>query len=289
MKLGGPRRASVAYVAVTLVLGVLAFVVSSVVTSGTDPAFALSAGKGFAVTGTVDKTLAAGTCTGGPVKLFPGTPSCLLYSLRDALRVPITVTAVTATVVGFTPARTTPKRPPCKTSDVTIAAFTGSRVVPTEGTKTVGVRIELATDGTQDNCQGGTFHFVFHGTATYTDATTTTLTSTENPSKTGSPVTLIALVAPEDPTTDPFGPNGAGDHAVAFYSCSTPSCTARTHLATGTLAIATAAKKTASASYTTGALGHGTHYFEVLYRGTTTTTPDFSGSRAALAQRVLGS
>jgi hypothetical protein len=289
MKLGRLMRANLTFVVGVVALFALAYGLASVVSSGSNTAFALTSSKGLTITGSVEKTYASGTCTGGAVKLFPGTPNCLLYTVGNPLYVPIAVTSVTATVVGFTPAQTTPNLPVCTLSWVTIGPFAGNFSVPARSKSSVGVPIELTTTGTtQNSCQGGTFHFIFHASATFTDSTTTTLASTTNPSQSKHPVTLTAVVTPSDPAADPFGPAGASDHVVAFYSCTAAACTTTTLLATKTLTGSTASTKAASATFTSGNLAQGTYYFEARYTGTQTATPDLTGSHATLTQQVVG-
>lgn len=283
MKVRGPKGTSATVVVLAVVAGLLAFVLSSVVTSRVDAAFALTSGKGFKVTGTVEKTYSSGTCTGGVASLFPGTPSCLLYTLTDPLDVPITVTSVTAAVTGFTPAQTTPELPACALSWVTITPFSGSVGVPAGSTRKVGVPIELTTTGTtQSNCEGGVFHFTFHASATFTDASKTLLTGSPNPATPGATVRFTAKVTGTNPTYDTTTPTGD----VTFVTCTTAGTCAHPK----TLGTATLAKTGTSgrATFTTSSLPNGKTYVQARFT-TSNNLHDFAPSGSNIVTEVVGS
>jgi len=107
-----------------------------------------------------------------------------------------------------------------------------ARVGATDGTNSVPVPISLYdTNTNQDRCEGVTFNFVYAGTANYTDTTTTALTSSPNPSASGSSVTFVATVVPTG--TPPSNPTGT----VNFYQCATAACSGTpTLLGSGSLA-----------------------------------------------------
>lgn len=279
------RKGVTALVVVALAAAV-AYTVSSVVVAHR-PAFSLTANKAFTITSAM--YAAYPTCSGtATAKLYPSTTRCIVVTVHNPLSVPIRVNSLSMTVTSFTPTpsnhATTPACKPTMVHPPTL--FSTAFSVTPHTTHTIDKAIKLSTTGTQDACQNGTFNFTFQGTATYTDTTTTTLTSTKNPSVAETPVTLTAVVTPSNPKTDTFGPQGAPDHTVSFYACTTATCTHKSLLGTKSLAVKTATNKTASATYTTGNLHYGTHYFEAIYTGTTTATPDFSGSHAILTQHV---
>jgi hypothetical protein len=148
-----------------------------------------------------------------------------------------------------------------------------ARVGATDGTNTVSVPISLVdTDTNQDRCENTTFNFVYTGTANYTDTTTTALTSSPNPSASGSLVTFTATVVPTG--TPPSNPTGTVD----FYTCSTASCTSTTRLGSGSLGVHGQAK------YSTSSLAVGTYIIEAIYQGAPT---DFSGSTSNTVSQVV--
>jgi hypothetical protein len=273
----------------TLVVGALVAAVAYVVSSEVAhhraaPKFVLTADPGFSIT----SELFASTCTATPTaKLTPNVTRCLAVTVHNPLSVTITVTALKMTVTSVTQPTSIAGDPTCA---VTMLSPPSPATLPTgftvpghTGTSTVDEQIKLTTEvaTNQDNCKGATFHFTFSGSATYTDSTTTTLTGTHS----GTSVTLTATVAPSSPTSDSFGPSGAPAHQVSFYSCATKTCTTKTPatpLATKTLATSGKPTKSATATDTVPSLSTGPHYFEAVYTGTTTGTPDFAASTSSV-------
>ena len=197
--------------AVALGSGTLVFALTCVVTGPKPvPPFGLTSGTAFSVTSTVYPSPA---CSGTPAFLYPGITRCAVFSVHNSLTVPITVLTITTGLDGSYTA------PPaiCAGSNLTLPTFSGSFTVAGGGSaNSPGVPIALNDSGTnQDACKNFTYHFVFSGTATYTDATTTVLASTTNPSVSGHSVTFTATVTANNASSDPSLPTGT----VTFYPC----------------------------------------------------------------------
>jgi hypothetical protein len=244
------------------------------------PAFQLTSGTGaFTLAGTVDATptgpYPTTNCHGKAVLLAPGHAHCLLYTVSNPLGIPITVTTITGSAVAFMPVRTTSGLPKCKTSDVAVTPFTGSLSVPPRGMKTVGVPVELLTDGNQDNCEGGTFTLDFQATAQFTDDTKTVLAAPGS-GPAGSTVLFTATVTGTNPALDGRPPEGT----VSFYRCaSLTTCASPTKLGTTTVTEASGA-----ARYETSSLPVGTTYVEAAYAGTGT---NFNPSTSSIVPVVI--
>jgi hypothetical protein len=189
--------------AVALVIAALVFTLASVVTGPTKtPKFLLTSGTGFTITSAVYPSPA---CSGTPALLYPGITRCAVFSVHNSLTVPITVLTITTALDGSYPA------PPaiCAGSNLTLPNFSGSFTVAGGGSaNSPGVPIALNDSGTnQDACENLTYHFVFSGTAQYTDATTTVLASSTNPSVSGHSVTFTATVTANNASSDPSLPS----------------------------------------------------------------------------------
>ena len=250
--------------AVALGTGTLVFALTCVVTGPKPvPSFGLTSDTGFKITSTISSSPTSQLAA----LLYPGAQRYLWYTAYNPLKVPITVTSMSIAIV----------MPPlgCPTSnlDYSHTTFSGSLVVPPSGTNSASVPISLIdTQTNQDSCENTTFHFVYSGKATYTDTTTTTLTSWPNPSASGSSVTLIATVVPTG--TPPRNPTGT----VNFYLCATASCSSTTLLGSGSLGAHGQAK------YSTSSLAVGTDIIEAIYQGAPT---DFSGSTSNTVSQVV--
>jgi len=249
--------------AVALCAGTLVFALACVTGPKPGPPFGLTSGTGFTITSTISSSPTSQLAA----LLYPGAQRYLWYTAHNPLKVPITVTSMSIAIV----------MPPlgCPTSnlDYSHTTFLGSLVVPPSGTNSASVPISLIdTHTNQDSCENTTFHFVYSGKATYTDTTTTTLTSWPNPSASGSSVTLIATVVPTG--TPPSSPTGT----VNFYLCATASCSSTTLLGSGSLGAYGQAK------YSTSSLAVGTDFIEAIYQGAST---DFSGSTSNIVSQVV--
>jgi Ca2+-binding RTX toxin-like protein len=241
--------------AVALVAAALVFTVASGVTGPTKtPKFILTSGTGFNITSTI---YASPACSGTPALLYPGITRCAVFSVHNSLTVPITVLTITTGLDGSYTA------PPaiCAGSNLTLPTFSGSfTVAGGASANSPGVPIALNDSGTnQDACENFTYHFVFSGTAQYTDATTTVLASSTNPSVSGHSVTFTATVTANNASSDPSLPSGT----VNFYTCtSATNCIPPTSLGSGTLS-------SGKATYSTSTLPVGTTYVEAVYEGVT--------------------
>lgn len=265
------RRASTGLVVALLVAG-LCYSVAAYL-GARPPGFTLSAAKGFRIT----STLYASTCAATPTaKLGPGLPRCLAVSVHNPMSVPIEVRSLRMAVTSFTPTPSNHHAPACAASMLSApTTLTATFDVPARGSTDVDVKIELTTTGTQDACENGVFGLAFSGSATYTEATTTTLRATG----TGHRANLAVTVVPANPSSDPYGPAGAPVHHVDFYSCGTTAgCRSKTLLERVTLAAPTGATMDATAAMVDKGLSKGDHYFEVVYPATGTRTGTFSGS-----------
>ncbi len=258
--------------AVALVISALVFTLASVVTGPRKtPKFVLTSGTGFSVTSTVYPSPA---CSGTPALLYPGITRCAVFSVHNSLTVPITVLTITTGLDGSYTA------PPaiCAGSNLTLPNFSGSfTVAGGASANSPGVPIALNDSGTnQDACENFTYHFVFSGTAQYTDATTTVLASTTNPSVSGHSVTSTATVTADNASSDPSLPSGT----VSFYSCPSASCASTTSLGTGTIGAG------GQATFSTSSLPVGTTYVAAVYGGAST---NFSGSTSNVITQVVTS
>ena len=154
----------------------------------------------------------AATCSGSLALLYPGVTRCVVFSVHNNLNVPITVQGITTVLdSGYS-------APPavCSGSNLTLPTFSGSFVVGGSSTaNSRGVPILLKESSTnQDACKNFVFHFLYSGTAQYTDSTTTSLTSSPNPSTFGQLVTFTA--------TATSGGAGTGTFSISWtgYSAS---------------------------------------------------------------------
>ena len=258
--------------AVALVIAALVFTLASAVTGPTkSPKFILTSGTGFTITSAVYPSPA---CSGTPALLYPGITRCAVFSVHNSLTVPITVLTITTALDGSYPA------PPaiCAGANLTLPNFSGSfTVAGGASANSPGVPIALNDSGTnQDACENLTYHFVFSGTATYTDATTTVLASSTNPSVSGHSVTFTATVTANNASSDPSLPTGT----VNFYSCPSLSCASTTSLGTGTIGAG------GQATLSISNLPVGTTYVEAVYGGAST---NFSGSTSNVIAQVVTS
>ena len=268
------RALSTAGVAILVAVG--SYALSGVLVAA-HPAFALSAQKSFSITSKIYATTCTKTAT---AKLYPGEARCLAVSVHDPLSVGIHVTSLSAKVTPSTSFAAV-----CKATWLAIGTLPHTFTVTADGTHVVTTTIELRTTGTnQDNCEGGTFHLAYSGSATFTDTTTTALTI----SGSGHQRTLHATVTPANPSSDPYGPGSttAPVHHVTFYACTTASCTTTTLLSTKTLSTSTPRSLAATATATVTGLSGGTHTFEAVYPATAGNPGTFAGSSAIASTTV---
>ena len=152
-------------------------------------------------------TTAKGFCIAGDVTgLYPGANLPLSLTITNPQPVPITIqTLSVSSITGGTSA--------CPTSDLSATAVTGLPFTVGSGVTQTGpgsLHVHLA-GATGNSCQGFAWTFNYGGTASYSQASTTTsLTTAPNPSLFGAPVTLTATVA--------AGPGfGTPTGTVSFY------------------------------------------------------------------------
>ena len=223
--------------------------------------FELTAGRDFNITSTITTYPA---CSNDTASLDPGIQRCITYTIENSLSVPITVESVSIAIDSSNPP---PSTCPASNLDLAYANFSGSLSVPAEGSaSTPGEQISMVdTFSSQNPCEGVTFHFLYSGTAYYTDSTTTNLTWSPGPSSEGSPPTFTATVVASNPGIDTSGPSGT----VNFFSCSTSDCATTTFLGSGNL------DSNGLATYSPSTLPAVGTYVEAVYAGFST---DFTGS-----------
>jgi len=149
---------------------------------------------------TITNTISSSSTTQTPALLYPGVSRYLWYTAHNPLTVPITVTTMSISSV------TAPAGCPIVNLSYAATTFTGSLVVPAQGSNSVPVPISLfETHKNQDSCENTTFRFDFQGTATFNvvPSTSTLLSSSHNPSVVGQSVTYTATVVSGD---------GSGNH-----------------------------------------------------------------------------
>lgn len=237
----GRRRPQLVTLALMAVVAAgLAFAVSGPESSAHGPSYILTAGVNFPVSadiygGPVSADPTVG-CSGGAALLYPGQARCLRYKVTNPLNVPIAVTSLSVSSVGFTPSTTNPSLPACKTSDFSTTAFAPSQSgyvsVPAGGVVYVGEPVTLLNDGNQNNCRNGSFNFAVAGSAQYTAQTQAVLAAPASATW-GQPATLTATVTPTTqvqapPTTTPSG-------TVTFYQCTNSTCSTTQTLGSASL------------------------------------------------------
>jgi len=256
--------------AVALGTGTLVFALTCVTGPKPGPPFGLTSGTGFNIASTIYPSPA---CSGTPALLYPGTTRCAVFTVHNNLTVPITVQTITTALDG----RYTAPPAICAGPNLILPDFSGPFTVAGGGSANIpGVPIALKDSGTnQDVCENFTYHLLISGKATYTDATTTVLASSPNPSVSGHSVTFTATVTADNASSDPSLPTGT----VTFYSClSAASCASTTSLGTGTI------RAGGQATFSTSALPVGTSNVEAVYPGAST---NFSGSTSNIITQVV--
>ena len=256
--------------AIALVIAALAFGVTSSVL-GSKPlsqhlGFDLTSGaSSFTITSSIYPSPA---CSGSTALLYPGTPRCMVFTVKNNLSVPISVQNISTTVNSLPTG--------CPSSNFALPTFTGPLAVSGGGSATTpGLPISLVDAGSnQDACQGATLSFVYSGNAQFTDSTSTALASSPNPAA-AQPTTLSATVAGNNKSSDPLLPTGM----VTFDSCPTAACSSTTILGTGSLGTG------GVATFTTSTLAQGVHYLKAVYGGQGS---DYSGSTSPVLTLTVG-
>lgn len=236
----------------------------------------------FTISGTIYKAASgaypATSCSGTPELLYPGVALCEVFTVTNSMSVPISVQSISTTLTS------TGLPAVCVGSNLTLPSWTASAASPaftvnsTKMATSPGVLIELNDSHTNQNaCKNITYQFSISGTATYTDTTSTVVTSSTDPSTYGSSVTFTATVSGGNPHTDSYVPAGT----VSFYSCpSATSCAASPSslLGTGTLSAG-------KATFATSSLPLGSDYVEAVYPGSST---DYSSSTSGILAQTVG-
>ncbi len=279
-------KAMIVSSAIALVAAALAFGVSSSVLG---PKSASSQHLGFELTsGTSSFTITSNiypspACSGLTASLYPGTTRCMVFTVQNLLDVPITVQSITTALDTTFPAPPTQCAPP---TYFALPTFSGSTTVGADATVNLsGVSIELIdSDSDQTPCENYTYHFLYSGSAEYTDSTTTSLASSQSSSTSGQSVTFMATVTAHNASTDGATPTSG---TVTFYSCGTGSnattcATPTTTLGTGTVG------SNGEATFPTSTLSVGTDYIEAVYGGSGTNY-DFASSTSNIVTQTVTS
>ena len=191
---------------------------------GDSPAFIISS----VVYAVASGSFPAVTCSGPGALLYPGLTRCLIFTVQNLRRHPITVTQITAALDAAYPS----PPPECAGGYLQLPVFTGTLVVPAmSAASTPGEPLTLKDSGTnQDACENFLYHFTYSGTASAPARTDLDLAVTPNPAGLGTVVTLAARVTggAHDASATPQG-------SIAFYLCSDLSCTSTTEISSVTV------------------------------------------------------
>jgi hypothetical protein len=225
----------------------------------------LIAGTNFTISSAITESPA---CAGATQLLYPGVMRCLTYTVSNPSTVPITVSAISLSIdPGFPP----PPGCPASNLDLSHTAFSGSLVVPASGTNTVNTSLSLVgggAGGNQNGCKNVTFHFLYAGSATYTQlfATTTALASSSNPQSSGQSITFTATITTTG--TPPSGPTGT----VTFFDSASA------------ISAATPVNASGQAQFSTTSLAVGTHPIKAVYSNS---DGNFAGSTSSTVSQVV--
>jgi hypothetical protein len=258
---------------IALVVAALTFGLANQVIRPSTLKLSLTAGSGFTITSNIYNSPA---CSGSTALLYPGVTRCLVYTVTNNLTAPISVQSINMALDNTYPA------PPsgCSAADLSLPTFSGPLNVPGSGTaNSPGLPISLTDNGNQNNCESTTLHFVYTGSAQYTDSTGTVLASSLNPSNSGQSVTFTATVTANNASSDSSNPTGT----VNFYSCaSATNCStlAPTLLGSGTVAA------NGKATFATTSLATGSTFVEAVYQGAST---NFTSSTSNVVTQVVNS
>src|SRR5439155_12984009 len=194
-----PRRRLRAAVSSITAGGMAVIALVSVRGFGTMPApgTLLTAGTDFTVTSSIT---AWPSCSGGAALFYPGVTRCITYTVKNNISVPITVLNINLTVDSTTSPTPPAGCNPSTNLDVSQANFSGTFAVGASPATAPSPGRQIAmreTNSNQDACKGVAFHFAYTGTARYTDPTTTTLASSQNPANQGQTVMFTATVSPQ--------------------------------------------------------------------------------------------
>jgi len=280
-------RSVMATGAIAVVVAALAFGISSSVLG---PKSAIARHLGFDLTSgsssfmitsstyaTPSGSYPATSCSGTPALLYPAVTRCVVFSVHNNLKAAISIQSITTALDT-----TNYPAPPadCAGANLVLPTFSGSFNVAGGGDATSpGVPVELKDIGApQNDCESYTYHFVYAGSANYTEVygTSTALGSSRNPSTVGQNVTYTATVtasasASQDPV--PSSPTGT----VTFKDNGTTICNTVAVTSTGT----TTATAQCTVNYATAA--GSPHPITASY---VNTDGNFTNSSASLSQVV---
>lgn len=244
------------------------------------PHFLLTSGSNFSITSTIYTTPSspypASSCSGAPALLYPGVVRCVVFSVHNSLKATISIKSIRTTLDPAFPASPAS----CNGPNLSLPSFSGSFDVASGVTvSSPGVPMALKDSGNnQDICKGVTLHFVYAGTATYTEVynTSAALASSANPSVVGQAVAYSATVtaaptASQDPL--PNSPTGT----VTFKDNSTTICNAVPVTSTSTT---TSTATCSPPAYLTA----GTHPIMAVYSNS---DGNFSGSTSSTLTQVV--
>ena len=281
-------RSVMASGAVALVVAALAFGISSSVLGSKSAiaqhlGFDLTSGSSsFTITSTTYTTPSgaypAASCSGTPALLTPAVTRCVVFSVHNNLKAPISVHSITT---ALDTANYAPPPADCAGPNLELPAYSGSFNVAGGGNATSpGVPIELKDDGApQDDCENYVYHFNYSGSGNYSEVygTSTDLVSSQNPSSVGQSVTYTATVTAsatgsQDPV--PSSPTGT----VTFKDNGTTICNAP--VAVTSTATATASAQCAVTYATTAGSPH------PITASYANTDGNFTNSSAVLSQRI---
>ena len=273
---------AIALLVAALVMGVSSLVLGSKSASSEHLGFGLTSGSSsFTITGTAYTTPSgaypAAGCSGTPAPLSPDVTRCVVFSVHDNLNANITVTGITTALDT-----TNYPAPPadCAGTDLVLPTFSGSINVTGGGDATSpGEPMELKNNGApQNDCENLTYHFVYSGSASYTEVygTSTGLASSQSPSSPGQSVTYTATLtasatAGQDPV--PSSPTGT----VTFEDNGATICNTVPVTSTG----ATTATAPCTVNYPTTA--GSPHSITASY---VNTEGNFTSSNGSLSQQV---
>ncbi len=214
------------------------------------------------------------SCFGSPALFYPGVTRCMVLSVHNNLSRPITVQSITIRLDPSFPA------PPgvCSGANLTLPTFSGALTV--SGGSTLagpGLPISLNESHTnQDACKNFTYHFSFSGMAQYSDASSTILVSSPNPSTFKQTVAFTVTVGNATPGAELSAPSGP----VTLLLCLTATCSTTTPLGTQTTGTNGRVK------FNTSSLPVGTNFVEAVFAGEGT---DFTSSTSNVLTQVVKS
>ena len=224
---------------------------------------------------TISNSISSSATRQTPALLYPGVQDYLWYTAHNPLSVPITVR--TLSISSVTP----PAGCPSANLNSASTTFSGSLVVPAQGSNSVPVPISLfETHKNQNSCEHKVFQFAFQGTATFSIVVSTQiqLSSSHNPSVIGQSVTYTSTVLSTGGSGNKHN-SGNPKGTVTFYDGSTSICTAAS--------VSNSSNDTSTATCTPPTyLVTGIHPITAIF---TNTDGNFSDSTSSVLDQVVQS